>query len=229
MTDYDSAVTGAVAVGSRQYTLTPDNVLYDGAVYSSPDAVVSFNTDGKGSLGGAAVQTVPYGGSPVEPVVSADAGYQFTGWDKPFAPVVTSMTVTALYEAVSSGFAAWIADAAYGLDPSLQGEADNSDGDLYNNLLEYAFALDPSIPDGQGVVAIRYEGSDIVLAYRVRYDAADLTVRPMKSSTMAAGGWSEVDPANIEVTGSGAGYTEYEATLSMNGDPVFLLLEVTRN
>jgi len=216
-----------IQVGSRQYSLLADDVLYDGGSYVAPDAVVTFDADGKGVLGGAAVQNVPYGGSAVAPVVSPDSGYTFVGWDKTFNRVVRSMTVTALYEAAGGTFfASWIADPAYGLDPDKQGPDDDPDFDGIPSIVEFVLKLNPSIADGAGAITMRMEGGDLVLGYRIRDSITGVTVQPRFASALS-GPWSDVPAGNISPVGSGPGYTEYEARMPVGGTAVFLLLEVT--
>jgi hypothetical protein len=58
---------------------------------------VTFDLAGKGTRtgGGALTQTVNYGSAAIAPVLSANAGWTFNGWDTPFANVTTNRTVTA--------------------------------------------------------------------------------------------------------------------------------------
>lgn len=230
-------VSGTVAdavvqVGNRNYALQPSDVLYSTGTntpvaYVAPNATVNFDADGKGTLGGAAVQSVPYGGSAIAPVVSPDSGYTFMGWNKTFTQVVKSMTVTALYDAIASGFGQWISDALYGLDPADQDPGDNPDFDPYNNLMEYALVLNPSLPDGAGVITVREESGNLILSYRVRDRATDITVTPKYASDLS-GSWTDIPGANISLTGSGPNYTEYEASTPIGSGPLFLILEVTQ-
>jgi hypothetical protein len=231
-------VSGGVAdavvkVGNKNFALQPDDVLYStGAdtpvAYNAPGATVTFDADGKGTLGGAAVQSVAYGGSAIAPVVSPISGYTFMDWDKSFAQVVKSMTVTALYDASgASGFAAWIGDPLYGLAPADQNPGDNPDNDLYVNLVEYALVLNPSLPDGAGAVSIREESGSLILSYRVRDGAADITVTPKYAADLS-GTWTDIPGANISPTGSGPGYTGYEASMPIGTGPLFLMLEVSQ-
>jgi len=217
-----------VQVGSRTYALQSDDVLYDGAAYSHPDAVVTFDADDRGTLGGAPVQTVPYGGSAVAPVVSPDSGYTFLGWNKAFDRVVKSMTVTALYDAIASGFGAWIADSLYGLSGADLDPGADPDRDGMVNLLEYALVLNPSLPDGAAVISIREENGELILSYRVRDGATDVTVAPMWSATMGTGSWNAVPAGNVSVTGSGPGYTEFEAAMPVGTGRIFMRLEVSQ-
>jgi hypothetical protein len=234
-----SHVSGGVAdavvqVGNKNYALQTDDVLYSTGTdtpvaYSAPDATVTFDADGKGSLGGAAVQSVPYGGSAIAPVVSPNSGYTFMGWNKGFTQVVKSMTVTALYDASSaSGFGSWIADPLYSLAPADQDPGDNPDFDPYDNLMEYALVLNPSLPDGAGVVSVREESGNLILSYRVRDAASDITVTPRTASDLS-GSWTDIPGANISPTGSGPNYTEYEAAMPIGSGPLFLILEVIAN
>ena len=222
-----------IQVGNKNYALQNLDVLYStgtGApvAYSPPDATVTFDADDKGTLGGAAVQSVPYGGAAIAPVVSPFSGYTFMGWNKAFAQVVKSMTVTALYDAIAGGFGEWIGDDLWGLGPADQDPGDNPDGDAYNNLLEYALVLNPSLPDGEGVVSVRVEGGNLILHYRARDGASDITVTPRHGSDLS-GSWTAVPGTNITPTGAGPNYTEYEASMPIGSGPVFLILEVTRN
>ncbi|MGC9452894.1 MAG: hypothetical protein ACP5I4_15760 [Oceanipulchritudo sp.] len=222
-----------VQVGNKNYALQTTDVLYSTGTgtpvaYVAPNATVTFDADGKGTLGGMAVQSVPYGGAAVAPVVSPFSGYTFMGWNKAFAQVVKSMTVTALYDAIATGFGSWIADALYGLDPADQDPDDNPDGDLYDNLVEYALVLNPSLPDGAGVISLREEGGNLILGYRVRDGASDITVNP-KYAPDLSGTWNDVPAGNIVPVGSGPNYTEYEASMPIGSGPLFLILEVIQN
>lgn len=225
----------SIRVGNRNYALLADDVLYsDGSdtplPYAAPDATVTFSADGKGDLGGAAVQSIPYGSGAIAPVVSAHSGYQFMGWNKLFSQVVKSMTVTALYDSLASGFGNWIADPLYGLAAGDQDPGDDFDLDGFPNLFEYALVLNPSLPDGGGVIHARIDGSDLVLGYRVRDGMTDVSVAPRYANSLQGDLWSPVPEENISITGSGSGFTEYEAVMPVveGGDPVFMALEVNQ-
>lgn len=232
-------VSGGVAdavvqVGNKNYALQTDDVLYSTggdtpAAYAPPDAVVTFDADGRGTLNGLVVQNVPYGGSAIAPTVDPDPGYQFVGWNKGFAQVVKSMSVTALYDALASSFASWIDDPLYALDPADQDPGDDPDNDGLASLLEYALVLNPALPDGFGVVSVYRDGTNLVMSYRVRDGAIDVTVTPKYATGLNPASWSDVPAANIAPSGSGTGYTEYEATMPIGMDPVFMILEVMQN
>ncbi len=92
-----------VSIGSLQITLEATGVLYDGQPYVNDDATVTFDPGANGVVSsGSTVQVIPYGGSPVEPTITANAGFLFNGWDKVFDPVLTDMTVTATYLAIEA-------------------------------------------------------------------------------------------------------------------------------
>jgi hypothetical protein len=221
-----------ITVGTKNYALNADNVLYSSGgtgplAYVAPHATVTFDADGKGTLGGAAVQTVAYGADAIAPVVSANSGHTFIGWDKAFDRIVKSMTVTALYESFAQGYDSWVADHLAGLTDADRLPGANPDGDLYVNLLEYAFALNPALSDGAEVIRIREEAGSLVLAYRVRNDASDITVTPFSGSDLSGQG-TAIPQGNISVTGSGTNFTEYEAVMLIGSGPLFLWLQVTQ-
>ena len=69
-------------------------------------------------------------------------------------------------------YATWLQThfpAAYG-NPALEaivwGDHADPDGDGYDNLMEFAAARDPNIPDSQLATRCRNEGDDLVITYR---------------------------------------------------------------
>ena len=72
------------------------------AVEPDPDPVfytVNFVVDAeKGTVTGELSQSVQAGKGAAEPVVTANEGWEFVGWDKPFSKVKSNLTVTALFE-----------------------------------------------------------------------------------------------------------------------------------
>ena len=70
------------------------------AISPSDTFTVTFDLGGHATRtgGGELTQTVAAFDAAVEPEIAANAGYTFTGWNKPFDCVVSNMTVTALYE-----------------------------------------------------------------------------------------------------------------------------------
>jgi hypothetical protein len=232
-------LSGAVAdaviqVGNKNYSLQTDTVLYSSGsdtpvAYTPPTASVTFDPDGKRTLNGAgSIQLISYGMDASAPLVSANTGYTFMGWNKDFTKVVTSMTVTALYDAMASGFGIWISDPLYALDPADQGAGSNPDADGFSNLLEYAFVLNPSLPDGADVITLREQAGSLILAYRVRDNASDIRVTPRYASDLS-GTWTDVPAINISTVGSGPNYTEYEATMPIGSGPLFMILDVSTN
>ncbi len=69
------------------------------AQYSVQTFTVIFDAGFNGLItAGTAIQTVNYGTSAVEPTVTANTGWVFTGWDKMFDNIASYLVVTALYE-----------------------------------------------------------------------------------------------------------------------------------
>ncbi|AQQ09365.1 Internalin-A precursor [Sedimentisphaera cyanobacteriorum] len=82
--------------GSFENVISDRNIT---AQYTDVTYTVVFNPGANGQItSGDELQTVPSGGDAVEPAVSADAGYTFTGWDTDFTNVSSDLTVTAQYE-----------------------------------------------------------------------------------------------------------------------------------
>ncbi|ARN57167.1 GLUG motif-containing protein [Sedimentisphaera salicampi] len=82
-----------------------DNVTSDitvTATYSEiPQYTVTFDAGANGSItAGEEVQTVYEGDDAVAPTVTANAGWEFTGWDIDFTDVQSNLTVTAQYEEI---------------------------------------------------------------------------------------------------------------------------------
>ncbi len=68
------------------------------ALYTQQTYTVTFLSGTNGAItGGSAVQTVAYGSAAVAPVITANTGWIFTGWDMAFNNVTSNLTVTALY------------------------------------------------------------------------------------------------------------------------------------
>jgi hypothetical protein len=248
-----SMVSGNVAdatvqVGSLQVTLQDTNVLYDGAPYSAPDATVTFDDGGHGTLGGATVQTVPYGGSAIDPVVSADSGYRFTGWNKAFDKVVKSMTVTALY-AIDAGLThmqSWLDSHGLPLDGTGAG-ADAHDGDMDGIplILEYVLKGDPGAPDNhiQPQLAIHQTGGDVYLEIRYNqpeggsgtrgydYRVEGITIAVETGPGLGADDWTVASGhfSVVSVTPAGDGWEEVvlRATAPLT-TRAFARLKVTR-
>jgi hypothetical protein len=219
-----------VRIGARTYNLLHDDVLYDGSPYAPPAATVTFNPGSGGIITvGEAVQTVSYGGSASEPMVIAADGYTFLGWDRAFSPVVTDMTVNAVYASFGpqepDGFAAWI--DGYPSTPSeLRGPADNPSGDGLPNLLKYALGLNPAISDPAGAIDVYPDGDYMVLWYRVSDVATDVSVTPQFSRGLAADDWDDIPSADIIPLDSANGVTVYEAAVPIGSGPVFLRLSI---
>ena len=231
-----SRLSGGVAdavvqVGGRTYTLHADNVLYDGAPYAAPAATVTFNVGSGGVItAGNAVHSVAYGGSPIEPTVVSNTGYTFLGWDRAFAPVVRDLTVNAVYATFGdeepADFAGWM--AGFPSVPQDQRDPlDNPAADGWNNLLKYAFGMDPSTVDYSRAPGAENDGDNLVLRYHVNETATDVSITPVFSVSLAEGSWNPVPPNDILHLGTDAqGIATYEAAVPLAEGPVFLRLDV---
>lgn len=96
---------------------------------------------------------------------------------------------------ISNTFAYWAATrvTAGTLPANQAGALDDPDGDGLSNLLEYAFALDPSSPanlgHGTGQLAFSNLPTTFTLTYRKQFSPADLTYR-LETSTDLTGPWA---------------------------------------
>ena len=94
----DGGSVGAMGI----YTFT--NVMANhtiNAIFTINTYTVTFDAGGHGTFTGDLVQMVTYGGSAAAPVITADAGWSCTGWDKAFNNVTSDLTVTAQYRQVT--------------------------------------------------------------------------------------------------------------------------------
>ena len=64
---------------------------------------VTFNAGSNGVIEGNAVQTVEHGSAAVAPLVTANSGWEFSGWDTAFSNITGNLTVTAQYSEVTGG------------------------------------------------------------------------------------------------------------------------------
>ncbi len=83
---------------STTFTMPASNVTIT-ANYALNDYVVTFveGAHGNRTGGGELVQNISDGGDAIAPVITADAGWEFTAWDNPFTNVESNLTVTAQY------------------------------------------------------------------------------------------------------------------------------------
>lgn len=86
-----------VQIGGRSYGITMDNILYDGQLYTLPDAQIVFDAGDGVVLEGTTNQSIAYGGSPVTPMVEAPAGYVSHGWSHAFDAITRDMTIESVY------------------------------------------------------------------------------------------------------------------------------------
>lgn len=222
-----TVANATVQVGGLEVTLQSAGVLYQGEAYTPPSATITFDAGGHGSLNGIAVQTIPYGGSAIGPIVTADSGYNFLGWNKAFDQVVRSMTVTALFgvDGQSSHRAAWLASYGLPIDGSGAGAHDQDvDRDGIPLLLEYVLRGDPENFDAGilPVLSLDQEGADFFLKVRYLqpeggvgtrgfdYRVDGMTIRVETTSTLNVGPWASESGSFsiVSATSVGDGWEE---------------------
>ena len=91
------------------------------AQYERKSYTVTFQAGEQGLIAsGDTVQTIEHGQAATAPVISANEGWAFTGWDRSFRNVTEDMTVTAVYEEIVEAAIApdahWLFDRPYGID-----------------------------------------------------------------------------------------------------------------
>jgi hypothetical protein len=86
-----------VQIGNRSYTITTDNILYDGQIYSHADALIVFDVGPGTLIEGEAQQTIAYGARPTAPVIDPPTGHVFLGWSHAFDAVTRDMVIEAVY------------------------------------------------------------------------------------------------------------------------------------
>lgn len=99
-----SAIDDALQQGSRNVSISATATGLTSAEQivtihddESP-LTVTFELDGKGTIdSGDLVQTVLWGNPAIEPVIFANSGWHFDGWDSDFSFVESDLTITAQY------------------------------------------------------------------------------------------------------------------------------------
>lgn len=86
-----------VQIGNRSYAITADNILYDGTIYTHPEAQIVFDAGAGQVVEGDINQVIAYGGTPVAPQVAPPAGHVFLGWNRSFDAITRDMLIEALY------------------------------------------------------------------------------------------------------------------------------------
>lgn len=136
-----------------------------------------------------------------------------------------------IYSPPATTFDSWA--TTHGVTAS---ESIDTDNDGINNLLEYAFDLDPNANDNTALPTIATEndsGTDyLTLTYRKNLDAPDLTYTIETITTLGAGLWTAATvESDIVVTADpdGDGSAELrKARVALSGDKQFLRLKVTQ-
>jgi hypothetical protein len=193
---------GALNNGGEELTLLrpdkPDQVPGQGIIVPKIEVdVVSYDDDAPWPSGeGKSIERIDesaFGDDPVNWQVS------FSGSGTPGNP-----------NSSAAGYQAWAAGefTEQELAGGATGPGEDFNGDGYDNLLAYGFGLSPRL-SVEGInlpqVAISGSGEDkmLVIRFRSRIDAPDLTYRVQKSSDLAS--WADVDNPQGEVVDNGDG------------------------
>jgi len=78
-------------------TSQPPQTTTQSPVTTQTTYIVTFNLGSHGIGVGNLVQAINSGATAIAPTVTANAGWTFRGWDKPFSNVTSNLTVNALY------------------------------------------------------------------------------------------------------------------------------------
>ncbi len=106
----------------------------------------------------------------------------------------------------------------HGLSGNDTGPADDKDGDGFANLVEFAFGLDPTIPDspGEGLSAgIAESTGDIEISYRRRNDAPHIEQNIESSNDLR--NWDPYTPGQTEVESITHAVERVKATVNNTG------------
>jgi len=220
--DYQGSATATLVIEKATATIQLDGLVavFDGA----PKAVTTVTTPS-----GLNVE-VTYDGDPAPP--SALGRYE-----------VSAVIVERNYQGDATGelwignsyeswIAIWVDDES--VDAGESGSGDDPDRDGIANLLEYAFALDPSSPvhdgDNRGLPILEFTGSTMSLVYRRNLTATDLAFEVQTSTTLEQNSWAPATTVDTVLDDDG----EVEViratfTLPPGDTKRFLRVRVARN
>lgn len=114
-------------------------------------------------------------------------------------------------------------------DPAVAGNEADPDGDGICNLLEYAFALEPKLPDAAGRPAGYFNGDYFEMKYRQNKAAVDLQFLPEGRNQLESSDWSSAGLSESARADQGAFYevTVRDSAGVTNAPQRFLRLNVT--
>jgi hypothetical protein len=180
-----SRISGTVAdavvqIGNRSYSLTTDNILYDGQLYAHADASIAFDIGSGTLMEGDVNQTIAYGGSPVAPLVEAPPGHVFLGWSHAFDAITRDMVIEAIYAPIEGTPAApsfLRGTAPTGGFIALQWN-DNSLGETAFTVEEssdggQSWSLAATLPENSTSVTLSGRSPSSEYRYRVRAEGTD--------------------------------------------------------
>ncbi|MFM7181395.1 MAG: MBG domain-containing protein [Verrucomicrobiales bacterium] len=218
--NHEGTATGTLVIDKATATVTLGNLAatYDG----SPKPVTATTTPG-----GLAV-TFTYNGSATAPSAAGNHAVVATINDANYEGMATGTLV------IGYDFAGWKArEIAEGRLPAGQsGDSDDPDKDGVTNLQEYAFGLNPGVPDSAPghPPQLSLAAPNLTFTYRRNLQAVDLTFGIEGTPNLAnPSSWSPVVPIS-EIPVSDDGTTRIiQATLPKPSDPrYFLRLKVGR-
>ena len=179
------------------------------AQYSVATYTVTFDLDGKGTRtgGGDLVQTVAHGDAAVAPVVSANTGWVFDGWDVAFDTITGPLTVTAQYSV-----------ATYTVTFDLDGKGTRTGGGALVQMVAHGdAAVAPTVAGNPGWVFVAWDAAfDNItgdLTVTALYDVA-----PEGEGEGEGEGEDEGEPEG-ESEGEGEGEGEPEGEPEGEGEP----------
>lgn len=110
-------------------------------------------------------------------------------------------------------FSDWQIDHFGSTSATNSGEGGNPDGDLANNLYEFAFGGNPRVADDNVRIAVDFDGTALRITRR-KPISASLVYKLEESSTLEAQSWSKVTDDSINVLSTNGDFERVEYTRS---------------
>lgn len=236
-----TGTVGSSSLGQLTFSGLDDNATYDLILFGSRVTATPRTT--RYSAGGQSVHLMTSGNTSTTVTLtglSPTSGQLFVNVEPLDASGTQSeygyLNIIELVEqsgGASTTFDSWA--SSEGLTGASALDTADPDGDGINNLLEYAFDLDPNASDSNKLPSIAIEsdsGTDyLTLTYRKNLDAPDLTYTIEMSTTLVSDSWTAATVESDTVTTAdpdGDGSSELrKARIALSGDKQFLRVKVT--